>query len=130
MSIKSRFAILDVEAGRHKLAKHFETRPRLGPCPKDLRIPITITGYIDDVWGHDDGTSQEFGVIVTQVTTTEQALLHKILHWASSRCPCENEQPNPCPLCGASVENLEACKAIEETIPRHILIEIRRTLNP
>ena len=43
--------------------------------------------------------------------------LTKVVDWAQRRCPCENEQPNPCPLCGASVENLEACKAVDETFP-------------
>lgn len=47
------------------------------------------------------------------------------LTWAEQRCPCRNEEPNPCPLCGASVENLEACKSAENTLPRHILESLR-----
>jgi hypothetical protein len=54
----------------------------------------------------------------------EQKLLSKIKHWAQSKCPCHEETPNPCPLCGASVENLEPCKAVENTFPRDILREI------
>lgn len=65
--ISSEFAILDVKAGRASLRKHFEPRPRLGPCPEELRIPVTITGYIGDVWSKDDGTSQEFEVQVDSV---------------------------------------------------------------
>jgi hypothetical protein len=61
----SDFAILDVRKGRKLLAKHFESRPRLGKCPKALRIPVVIRGYIDCVNGSDDGTSQEFAVTVT-----------------------------------------------------------------
>jgi hypothetical protein len=61
----SDFAILDVRKGRKLLAKHFEDRPRLGECPKALRIPVVIRGYIDCVHGSDDGTSQEFAVTVT-----------------------------------------------------------------
>jgi len=54
--------------------------------------------------------------------------IQSVLTWADQRCPCHNEQPNPCPLCGASVENLEACKSAENTFPRRLLSEIRDTL--
>lgn len=40
----------------------FEERPRSGPCPQHLRIPVTIVGYIDYARGADDGTDQEFSV--------------------------------------------------------------------
>lgn len=66
-TIKSDFAILDVKSGRKTLEKHFKSRPGMGECPKPLRVPVTITGYIDDVWGHDDGVSQEFSVTVEAV---------------------------------------------------------------
>lgn len=65
--ITSDFAILDVKKGRKALAKHFETRPRLGKCPKAMRIPVVIHGYIDCVHGNDDGTSQEFAVTVQKL---------------------------------------------------------------
>lgn len=61
----SGFAILDVTRGRKALAKHFSQRPSSGECPKSLRLPIVIYGYVDDVWGKDDGESQEFAVTVT-----------------------------------------------------------------
>jgi len=51
--------------------------------------------------------------------------VRKTLTWAEQRCPCRDEQPNPCPLCGASVENLEACKSAENTIPRDVLDALR-----
>lgn len=66
--ISSDFAILDVKAGRKKLAKHFLDRPQLGPCPVKLRVPVTIKGYIDHQHGSDDGTSIEFSVTVTALT--------------------------------------------------------------
>lgn len=68
----SGFAILDVTVGRAKLAKHFADRPRLGKCPKALRVPIVIHGYIDDIHGNDDGTSQEFSVHVESIKTPEE----------------------------------------------------------
>lgn len=71
-SFKSDFAILDVKAGRAKLAKHFAKRPRLGPCPKEMRVPVVIRGYIDDIHGSDDGVSREFTVTVTSVSTTRK----------------------------------------------------------
>lgn len=67
MRLKSKFAVLDVMDGRKKLAAHFKDRPRLGPCPDDMRIPVTITGYIDGIHGCDDGTSIEFAVMVDRV---------------------------------------------------------------
>lgn len=68
-SIKSTFAILDVKAGRKALAKRFASAPRLGECPKDLRLPVIVKGYIDGAWSGDDGISQEFTVTVTSVET-------------------------------------------------------------
>ena len=62
--MRSDFAILDVKSGRKKLAKHFAKAPRIGVCPPKLRVPVTITGYIDGVWGGDDGVSQEFTIAV------------------------------------------------------------------
>lgn len=63
---KSDFAILDVKQGRAELAKRFgKDRPRRGAGA--LRVPVVIHGYIDGIWGNDDGTSQEFCVTVTKV---------------------------------------------------------------
>jgi hypothetical protein len=50
--------------------------------------------------------------------------------WAQQKCPCHEETPNPCPLCGASVENLEACKAVESVFPRELLKQVRAALSP
>jgi hypothetical protein len=55
-----------------------------------------------------------------------QKVVNAVLTWAELRCPCHNDQPNPCPLCGASVENLEPCKSAENTLPRHLLTVLRR----
>jgi len=65
--IGSDFAILDVKKGRRALAKHFDPAPKLGPCPPELRIPVTITGYVDRQHSRDDGTSIEFAVCVESV---------------------------------------------------------------
>lgn len=69
--IKSDYALLDVKVGRSRLARHFDSRPVWGECPQDLRVPVTITGYIDCVFGGDDGVSQDFGVVVTSVKTKQ-----------------------------------------------------------
>ncbi|MBP0492220.1 hypothetical protein [Roseomonas indoligenes] len=55
-------------------------------------------------------------------------VVSRLLTWADKKCPCENEQPNPCPLCGASVENLEPCKAADQTLPRDLLAAARAAL--
>jgi len=57
-----------------------------------------------------------------------RAALRKVEWWAQQKCPCHEETPNPCPLCGASVENLEACKAVESVFPRDLLADIRAAL--
>jgi hypothetical protein len=67
MLIKSDFAILDVKAGRAALNKHFAKRPRLGECPPKMRVPVTITGYIDGIHSNDDGVSREFSVVIQSV---------------------------------------------------------------
>lgn len=58
----------------------------------------------------------------------DRRVLQAVLMWADQRCPCYNDEPNPCPLCGASVENLEGCKSAENTIPRTLLADIRHAL--
>jgi hypothetical protein len=65
--VKSDFALLDVTVGRKKLEKHFQKRVQLGPCAPELRIPIVIHGYLDGIWGGDDGISQEFTMTVTKL---------------------------------------------------------------
>lgn len=71
MKLKSDFAILDVKAGRAALAKRFQSRPALGPCPEDMRVPVTIRGFIDGIHSRDDGVSREFSVDVTSVELTK-----------------------------------------------------------
>jgi hypothetical protein len=67
MKLKSDFAILDVKAGRGPLTKHFSRRLGRGETSADRRIPVTITGYIIDIHGNDDGVSREFTVDVKNV---------------------------------------------------------------
>lgn len=69
MQIQSTFALLDVKRGRKALEKHFRNRPRMGQCPEDMRVPVTITGYLDGIWGDEDGVSREFTVTVQKVET-------------------------------------------------------------
>lgn len=68
------------------------------------------------------------GELEGAATTHQRTLeaLRDVLRWAEARCPCRNEEPNLCPLCGASVENLEACKSAENTLPRDLLEKLRR----
>lgn len=66
--LSSNFAILDVENGRKALARHFAKRPLTGKCPEDMKVPVTITGFIDEIWGGDDGISQEYSIKVETIT--------------------------------------------------------------
>lgn len=52
MYLKSTFALLDVKRGRVALRKALER----GEGP----FEVTIKGRITEVFGHDDGESQEF----------------------------------------------------------------------
>lgn len=67
MKLTSDFALLDVKKGRRPLARHFRDRPRMGECPEALRVPVVIHGYIEGVWGGDDGESREFSVVVEKL---------------------------------------------------------------
>jgi len=60
--IQSTFAILDVMHGRVKLNKYFS------PNTKRKPIRVLIEAEIDDVFGNDDGVSQEFTMDVKRVT--------------------------------------------------------------
>ncbi|RWB08799.1 MAG: hypothetical protein EOQ39_18700 [Mesorhizobium sp.] len=59
--ISSGFAILDVKSGRDELNAHFSTGSK-------EKIPVTITGFITDVWSDDDGISREFQIDVSEIT--------------------------------------------------------------
>lgn len=53
--------------------------------------------------------------------TEAERVVFDLLRWAEAKCPCENETPDPCPLCGASVDGLEGCKAADMTLPASLL---------
>jgi hypothetical protein len=72
-NITSDYAILDVKKGRGALTKHFAKRPRLGECPPEFRVPVVITGYIEDVYSTDDGVSREFSVTVESLVVAKAA---------------------------------------------------------
>ena len=59
MEITSSFAILDVKVGRQKLLNRTQT---------EEGVPVIIKGTIEGACGQDDGVSQEFTVIVEEVT--------------------------------------------------------------
>lgn len=62
MKIRSAYAILDVEKGRKRLAKHIAQNG-----PVRVRIEATLT----EPYGSDDGTSIEFSADVHQVKILE-----------------------------------------------------------
>ncbi len=106
----------------------------------DRHFSALVEGLSEILATHRGESTQSYEVILNHVLEECQAsptpiqnpdwlqVLNKVEHWASTRCPCENEEPNPCPLCGASVENLEACKAVENIFPRDLLREIRNLI--
>lgn len=77
--------------------------------------------------------TMQHGAVMIRALAAERAELVQALHgfvrWANAKCPCENEQPNPCPLCGASVENFEGCKAADQTLPRELLEAARAAIS-
>lgn len=62
----SDFVLLDIKSGRATLAKLFEGNGYPGK-DKDVRIPVTIKGFITHRHGGDDGVSIEYGVKVTSL---------------------------------------------------------------
>ena len=56
------------------------------------------------------------------------AVQRKVIAWAASRCPCQDEKPDPCPLCNASVA-AGTCKAVEAIFPAPLLAELRAALS-
>jgi hypothetical protein len=88
---------------------------------------IDLDAIDADPWQTWPVNKQDLRGLVDEIERLREAL-QGFLHWADSECPCHNDEPNPCPLCGASVENLEACKAIQGTAPRRLLDEARTAL--
>lgn len=60
--VTSDFAVLDVKNGREAVKRMVDT---------GKRIPVVIHGFIEDVWGNDDGVSREFGVGVVRLEFPE-----------------------------------------------------------
>lgn len=53
-----------------------------------------------------------------------------IIRWANAKCPCGNDLPDPCPLCGASAKpGGGACKAADETLPPSLLQDARAAIS-
>jgi len=55
--------------------------------------------------------------------------LKAFIYWGGQQCPCKDESPDPCPLCGATVAE-GACKAVDEKFPASILAKARAALTP
>lgn len=66
---------------------------------------------------------------MTAENDADREALKAVLRWAEQCCPHGSDETGPCPLCGASVENLEACKSAENTFPPDLLQTIRLTLS-
>lgn len=62
--ISSNHAILDVKHGRRKLDRFISADDK-------ARVPVVIHGYINGIWGHDDGVSISFCVDVTSIKCGE-----------------------------------------------------------
>lgn len=57
---------------------------------------------------------------------------NRLLAWANRRCPCYDDSPSPCPLCGARVDATDengVCKAAEYTVPGDLLRAARALLD-
>ena len=78
---------------------------------------------------HIDEQAKEIAALRAKAKALATAL-DAVLDWATKRCPCENEEPNPCPLCGADA-NIpgDCCKAVDATIPLLVLTTIRAALS-
>ena len=91
------------------------------PTKRFDRLRVGDTDYIP----YDEAVRQ-----VMTVQAREQQLIKAVrdtLTWAEQRCPCNDDQPKICPLCGADAAK-DACMSAENTIPRHILTQLRQCL--
>lgn len=78
-----------------------------------LQEPADWRSYLPDLLAQIEAKDAEIARLRKAVSG--------FLTWAAMKCPCENEEPDPCPLCFASVDNLEPCKAVDVTLPRHLI---------
>lgn len=55
------------------------------------------------------------------------SILDDVRAWAEHRCPCENEKPDPCPLCGELADG-GICRSVEKSFPGDLGERIRHAL--
>jgi len=60
--LQSDFAILDIKKGRKSL---------LQACKRGESTKVTITGFIEEPWGDDDGVSQEFTLSIRDISIVQ-----------------------------------------------------------
>ena len=53
--------------------------------------------------------------------------LFAVRTWATHKCPCSDNKPDPCPLCGATVAT-GSCKAVDKVFPEQVLAKINASL--
>lgn len=53
--------------------------------------------------------------------------LRDVRRWAASKCPCKDETPDPCTLCGATVAS-GACRSVESIFPAALLAQLDAAL--
>ena len=62
------FAIIDIKAGRSKVASHFDKLPdRVGPIPDEFKLPFVLQGHLNGINSANDGESQEFSAHVDKI---------------------------------------------------------------
>lgn len=105
-----------------------EGRPTTGqlltlpaPTKRYDRLRVGDTDYIP----YDEAVKQM--MVVQQREQRLLKVIQNVLTWAEQRCPCHNDEPKICPLCGADAAK-DACMSAENTIPRHLLTELRQAL--
>lgn len=61
-NLESDFAVLDIKKGRRSL---------LQACKRGESTKVTITGFIEEPWGDDDGVSQEFTLNIRDISIVQ-----------------------------------------------------------
>jgi len=67
IKVTSDFALIDIKAGRAKVAKVLGEDWKVVGSKPTHKIPITLKGFIVEQYSADDGVSREFAVDVTSV---------------------------------------------------------------
>jgi len=123
-----------VRAGSVKMANMDDSFTWLSDEDQDKLIRAALEAALPHIMGEQDPVTWTVAGNLLKRLREENERLRKALRtvdtWAEQRCPCRNEEPNPCPLCLADANNpKDICLSAENTLPAHVLSAVRAALS-